>query len=60
MLVYGLHAVTEALRAGRVTALRVSTRADDRMRSVLRLAEERGVTIRRVDSVELDRQALGA
>src|SRR5882672_6244635 len=60
MLIYGINAVAEALKAGRVAALRVSTRADDRMRAVLRLAEERGVTIRRVDGVELDRAAPGA
>ena len=60
VLIYGINAVAEALKAGRVAALRVSTRADDRMRAVLRLAQERGVTIRRVDTVELDRAAPGA
>ena len=55
-----MNAVTEALRAGRVAALRVSKRADDRMRAVLTLAEQRGVTIRRVDNAELDRAASGA
>ena len=31
MLIYGINPVLEALRAGRVTALRVSPRADDRV-----------------------------
>jgi 23S rRNA (guanosine2251-2'-O)-methyltransferase len=60
MLIYGINAVTEALRAGRLTALRVSKRADDRMRAVIALAGQRGISIRRVDSDELDRVAAGA
>ena len=35
MLIFGLNPVLEALRAGRVRAVRVSGRADDRMRAVL-------------------------
>jgi 23S rRNA (guanosine2251-2'-O)-methyltransferase len=58
-LVYGINAVTEALKAGRVTALRVGTRADHRMRAVVALAAQRGVAIRRVDNDELDRAASG-
>jgi 23S rRNA (guanosine2251-2'-O)-methyltransferase len=57
VLVYGIHAVTEALRAGRLTSLRVSRRADDRMRAICALAEQRGVPLNRVDSAELDRLA---
>ena len=60
MLIYGINAVTEALRAGRLTALRVSKRADERMRVVIALAGQRGISIRRVDSDELDRVAAGA
>jgi 23S rRNA (guanosine2251-2'-O)-methyltransferase len=60
MLIYGINAVTEALRAGRVTALRVSKRSDDRMRALLTLAQERGVPLRRVDQEDLDRAAPGA
>jgi 23S rRNA (guanosine2251-2'-O)-methyltransferase len=60
MQIYGINAVVEALRAGRLTSLRVSKRTDDRMRAVLVLAEERGVTIRRVDHDELDRAVPGA
>jgi len=57
MLVYGINAVAEGLRAGRITALRVSKRADQRMQSLLVLAHDRGVPIRRVDAHELDRLA---
>jgi 23S rRNA (guanosine2251-2'-O)-methyltransferase len=60
MLIYGINAVTEALRAGRLSALRVSKRADERMRVVIALAGQRGISIRRVDSDELDRMAAGA
>jgi len=60
MLVYGINAVTEALKAGRVNALRVSKRADQRMDAVMVLAAERGVAVRRVDGQELDRAAAGA
>lgn len=58
MLIYGINPVLEALRAGRVTSLRVSTRATgshDRLTAVLRQAEERGVPIRRVSAGDLDR-----
>jgi 23S rRNA (guanosine2251-2'-O)-methyltransferase len=55
MLIYGINPVLEALRAGRVSALRVSARADDRVAGLLRLAEEKGVTIRRVSPADLDR-----
>jgi 23S rRNA (guanosine2251-2'-O)-methyltransferase len=60
MVIYGINAVTEALRAGRITALRVSRRADERMRVVLALAHERGVAVRRVEQGDLDRLAPGA
>src|SRR4029450_10800477 len=60
MLIYGINAVTEALRAGRVNALRVSKRSDERMRALLALAQERRVPVRRVDQEDLDRLAPGA
>src|SRR5580704_3451960 len=60
MQIYGINAVVEALRAGRVTSLRVSKRSDDRIRAVLALAGQRGITIRRVDHDELDRAVPGA
>jgi len=43
MRIYGINPVLEALRAKRVTAIRVSHRADDRLAAVVRLAEEQRV-----------------
>lgn len=59
MRIYGIHPVVEALRANRVTALRVSPRADDRLTEIVRLAEQRGVPVRRAPANELDRFAHG-
>ena len=60
MRIYGINPVTEALRAGRATAIQVSPRADERLTAVVRLAEERDVPVRRVTADELDRLAAGA
>lgn len=59
MLIYGINPVLEALRARRVTTLYLSPRADDRLASVVRLAEEQGVSIRRVTAGEIDRLSRG-
>ena len=59
MIIYGINPVLEALRARRVTALRVSPRADDRLIAVVRLAEAQGVSIRRANIDELDRLSRG-
>jgi 23S rRNA (guanosine2251-2'-O)-methyltransferase len=59
MLIFGLHPVLEALRAGRVRALRVSARADDRMRELLDRAASARVPVERVDPARLDREAGG-
>jgi len=59
MRIYGIHPVVEALRAKRVTALRVSLRADDRLNEVVRLAEQQGIPVRRAKADELDRFAKG-
>jgi len=59
MRIYGLNPVLEALRAGRVRAIRVSARTDDRMRTVLERAAASGVRIERVESDVLDREARG-
>jgi 23S rRNA (guanosine2251-2'-O)-methyltransferase len=58
--IYGINPVLEALRARRVTALRVSPRADERLTALVRLAEEQDVPVRRVSADELDRLAGGA
>ena len=60
MLIYGINPVLEALRAGRVTAIRVSPRADDRVSAALKRAEEQGVPVRRVQAVDLDWETRGA
>ena len=60
MIIYGINPVLEALRAGRVASIRVSPRADDRLTAVVRLAEERGVIVRRVAAADLDRAARAA
>jgi 23S rRNA (guanosine2251-2'-O)-methyltransferase len=57
MRIYGINPVVEALRAGRVTALRVSARADDRLAEILRLAESARIPVRRANTGELDRFA---
>lgn len=59
MLIYGINPVLEALRARRVTAIRVAARADDRLSGVMRLAEEQGVSVRRVNAADLERVARG-
>src|SRR6185295_18211454 len=56
MLIYGINPVLEALRARRVTSLRVSQlRADGRLADVVAAAERAGVAIRRVSPGDLDR-----
>jgi 23S rRNA (guanosine2251-2'-O)-methyltransferase len=60
MLIYGINPVLEALRAGRVTSIRLSPRAEDRVSSAVRRAEEQGIQVRRVQATELDRETRGA
>ena len=48
MLIYGIHAVTEALKAGRVVSLRVGPRKDHRLQQLLALAAQESVPVRRV------------
>ena len=59
MLIFGLNPVLEALRAGRVRLVRVSGRADERMRAVLESARAAGVRVERVDPAALERDARG-
>jgi len=58
-VIYGINPVLEALRARRVTALRVSPRADNRVRQIEQLAAEQGVPVRRVAADEVERAAGG-
>src|SRR5262245_14890616 len=57
MRIYGINPVVEALRAKRVTALRVSPRADERLAEIVRLAAQQGIPVRRANAHELDRFA---
>ena len=59
MIVYGINPVLEALRAGRVKALRIGMRDDDRMRELLAFASTHGITPERVSNDVLSRQAKG-
>jgi 23S rRNA (guanosine2251-2'-O)-methyltransferase len=59
MQIYGMNPVVEALKARRVTRVRVSTRADRRMDQILALAAAQGVAVERVDPHALDRAARG-
>ncbi len=59
MLIYGINPVLEALRARRVTGLRVSSRADTRVRQIEQLAAEQGIPLRRVSAEEIERAAGG-
>lgn len=59
MRIYGINPVVEALRAKRVTAIRVSPRADERLAAILRLAEQQGIPVRRAHGDELARFAKG-
>jgi 23S rRNA (guanosine2251-2'-O)-methyltransferase len=59
MLIYGINPVLEALRAGRVTALRVGTRPGGRVSELVDAAERVGLAVRRVADAELDRLSRG-
>ena len=59
MIIYGINPVTEALRAGRVTTLRVGDRSGDRIRELLALASQHGVSVQRVPGDVLARLARG-
>jgi 23S rRNA (guanosine2251-2'-O)-methyltransferase len=59
MRIYGINPVLEALRAGRVTSLRVSDRAAGRLADLAALAGHEGIAVVRVPPPELDRAARG-
>jgi len=58
--IYGINPVLEALRAGRVTAIQLSARADSRVNEIVQLAESRGVDVRRSSADVIERLAAGA
>ncbi len=55
MIIYGINPVLEALRAGRVTEVRVGERDGGRLPEVLALARDQGVRVRRVPVEALER-----
>jgi 23S rRNA (guanosine2251-2'-O)-methyltransferase len=59
MIIFGINAVGEALRAGRALSLHVAARKDRRIEALLEQARERHVKVQRVDLVTLDRMAGG-
>jgi 23S rRNA (guanosine2251-2'-O)-methyltransferase len=59
VIIYGINAVLEALRSGRVREVRVVSPPRDRHQAVLSLARERGVAVRAVRADEIDRDARG-
>ena len=59
MIIYGINAVTEALRAGHVRQIRVAGRDDDRLRRVLEEAATSGVKVVHVHRDALERDARG-
>ena len=59
-VIYGINAVAEGLRAGRVVSVRTGRRNDRRLQDLLDLAGQAHVPIRRVSEEELDRAARGS
>jgi 23S rRNA (guanosine2251-2'-O)-methyltransferase len=60
MLIYGINAVAEALRAGRVVSLRAGRRQDRRLQELVALAAQSSVPVRRVSEEDLDRESGGS
>jgi 23S rRNA (guanosine2251-2'-O)-methyltransferase len=59
MIIYGINSVAEALRAGRVVAIRVAGRDDDRLGRLLGEAAAQNVSVQHVPREALDRAARG-
>jgi 23S rRNA (guanosine2251-2'-O)-methyltransferase len=59
MILFGIHPVLEAIRAGRAKAVRVADRADQRLAEVIAAAQDAGIAVRRVPRDQLDRDARG-
>ena len=59
MIIYGINPVVEALRAGRLDSIRISSRGDSRLGAIIDAAKKAGVAVKRVDANELDRAAHG-
>jgi 23S rRNA (guanosine2251-2'-O)-methyltransferase len=59
VVVYGINAVAEALRAGRVRQIRIAGRDDARLKGLLDDAAARGITVQHVHRDVLERDARG-
>jgi 23S rRNA (guanosine2251-2'-O)-methyltransferase len=59
MIIYGINPVLEAIRTGRVDAIRFAHRGDARLSALLDAARKAGVTVKRVDADELERASHG-
>jgi 23S rRNA (guanosine2251-2'-O)-methyltransferase len=59
LLIYGINPVLEAIRAGRVEAIRVSRRTDARVAGLVEQARTAGIAVKRVETTELDRASKG-
>lgn len=59
MLIYGINAVLEAIRSGRVRELRVSDKSSGRAADAVAAAQRAGIPVRRVQPGELERAARG-
>ena len=59
MVIYGIHAIVEALRGTTVSEILVSHRRDRRLEQIVEHAERDGVEVRHVARAELDRLASG-
>jgi 23S rRNA (guanosine2251-2'-O)-methyltransferase len=59
MLVYGINPVLEALRAGRISAVRVADRHNDRLKALLALAASQHVPVQMVTADVLARESRG-
>lgn len=59
MIVYGVNAVREALRAGRVERLTIGATANPRVQEIVALASQQGIAIDNADARALDRTARG-
>jgi 23S rRNA (guanosine2251-2'-O)-methyltransferase len=59
MMVFGIHPVLEAIRAGRARVVRVADRADRRLRQILEEAQAAGVSVQRESSERLEARVRG-
>tara|TARA_B100000929_G_scaffold118059_1_gene93561 strand:- start:916 stop:1629 length:714 start_codon:yes stop_codon:yes gene_type:complete len=59
MVIYGINAVTEALRAGQVKLVRVEDPPRSRLRALVRMAEASGIAVRHCSDAQLLRSSRG-